>query len=96
MLGSTTLTEAKMIETFGKPLADRVRLLTFSTDAVFDEFNFKGRTYLSGYDYYRKSYYVLTENAAKPAVRQQGGTIVVIRNKQEKRTQIHRLEMVHN
>ena len=54
-----------MIETFGKPLADSVRLLTFSTDAVFDEFNFKGRTYLGGYDYYRKSYYVLTAECRK-------------------------------
>ena len=93
MSDNAILTESQMVGTFGRVLANRVRVLTTSTDAVFDEFEFKGRTYLGGYDYCRESYYILPAQQ----VEQQGGTIITIRTKQEKKPQPRRrLEVAHS
>ncbi len=94
MSDKAILTESQMVGTFGRAIANRVRILTASTDAVFEEFEFKGRTYLGGYDYCRESYYILP---AQQVEQQQGGTIITIRTKQEKKPQPRRrLEVAHS
>jgi hypothetical protein len=96
MSNNLILTEAQMVNTFGRETANRVRMVTTTGEGVFDEFKFKGRNYLCSYEYYSKSYYVLTANNAKETRKQQGGTIITVRTKQVKKPQARRLQMAHS
>jgi hypothetical protein len=97
MSDNLILTELQMIETFGRNIAGRVRMLTTTGEGIFDEFEFNGRSYLASYEYYSKSYYILKASTTEPAAKQPGGTIITVRTKQRqpKKTQYRRLETVN-
>jgi len=88
-------TEAQIIEKFGKAIAVRLQCLTGSRQAIFDEFKFKGQSYLGGYDLCKKSYYILNTDIPKPAQQlpQSKGQIITVRTKSEKQPQPRRLEV---
>jgi hypothetical protein len=94
MSDNVILTEAQMIDTFGKAIANRVRLLAATGDAVFEEFEIKGCTFLGGYDYYSKSYYILNANAKEPLEQmpKSKGAIITVRTKQAKKPRVRPLE----
>jgi hypothetical protein len=91
-------TETQLIATFGKAIAIRLKCLTGDGQAIFDEFEFNGQSYLGGYDLCKKSYYILNADTAKPAEQfpQSKGQIITVRTKPEKKSQPRRLEVSHS
>ena len=97
MSNGEMFTEAQITETFGKAIAVRLKCLTGGGQAIFDEFKFKGESYLGGYDLCKKSFYILNAGTAKPAEQfpQSKGQIITIRTMPEKKSQPRRLEVLH-
>jgi hypothetical protein len=98
MSANMNLTESQMAETFNKTIAGRVKFLTSPDEAVFTEFQFKGRGYLGGYDYYRQQYYVVPASSNEAAQKRPKtkGTIISVRTKQAKSTRTRQFQVAQS
>jgi hypothetical protein len=92
---SMTLSEAQMIDTFGKMITNKVKILTTTGEGIFDEFEVKGCSFLGTYDPYGRRYYIMRADAQEQTQKKPGGTIITIRTKRDKKSQ-RQLEVIHS